>query len=325
MNDNLMTYLKENIDDDLSVQGFDAKKILPLFLSEYYDIYKAVLLGHECLFVRLFREDPGIEVLKKHIKVINEITDKHVILVYYSISQFRRKSLIMQNIPFIVENGQMYLPFVGLDLKKTTEITKKTKDKFSTTAQLIFLYFLYNKELVINTTEIATFLGMTTMSASRGLNELYSVGLLTYHVGGKTGRSKLYRRIEDSKYYKKGYPYLKSPVLKTVYIENMNKKYLIAGLEALSMITMLNPPKRDVKAIYKKELYKLNDYIINDRSKIADGKMTKIQIWSYNPKLIAKGKTVDIVSLEVSLDAINDERVEQVIEKMKKDKRWYMG
>ncbi|MBC7087128.1 MAG: hypothetical protein H5T96_01420 [Tissierellales bacterium] len=61
----------------------------------------------------------------------------------------------------------------------------------------IYIYFLYHKEEVINTTDFAKKLGFNTMTASRALNYLYYANLITYEIGGKTGRSKDYRRIAD--------------------------------------------------------------------------------------------------------------------------------
>ena len=94
---------------------------------------------------------------------------------------------------------------------------------------------------------------------------------------------------------------------------------------AAQIITMINPPKGEIRATHKKELYKYNDNIVIDNARIADIKTTKLQIWGYDPKLVSKDKIVDIVSLALSLDNIKDERVEKAIEDMMKDKKWYMG
>jgi hypothetical protein len=87
------------------------------------------------------------------------------------------------------------------------------------------------------------------MTASRALNDLYKAKLITYKIGGKTGRSKEYKRIADPYYFKLGQVHIKSPVRKAVYVDVMPDNTLIAGLEALAQISMINPPKHPIRAI----------------------------------------------------------------------------
>ena len=85
-------------------------------------------------------------------------------------------------------------------------------------------------------------LGLTVMTASRALNDLYDANLLIYEIGGKTGRSKEYRRISDPEYFEKGRRFIKSPVKKVVYVKSAPAGTLVAGLEALAELSMINPP-----------------------------------------------------------------------------------
>ncbi|MCK5763547.1 MAG: hypothetical protein KAH05_05460, partial [Clostridiales bacterium] len=174
-------------------------------------------------------------------------------------------------------------------------------------------------------TEFAGIINVTIMTASRILNELYGLGLLTYEIAGKTGRSKEYRRIKNPEYYRVGSEYLKNPVKKTVYVENAKENYPIAGLEALSLISMINPPDRKVRAICKKDFYKIREMIIVDKAKIMDKKIDELQVWCYDPIFLSKNNIVDLVSLSVSLSGIKDERIEQAIENRMEAEEWYTG
>lgn len=321
----LEIYLKENIDENISIQFWEGKKKLSLFLLKQYDFYQAEILGQHCILIEILQESPGIDVIKKHMKVINKTVDDQLILMYKSISWFRRKSLIENRIPFVVEDGQMYLPFLGLDLKNTVEKQVKRVMTFSASTQLVFLYLLYNKDMNICATELAAVLNTSNMTASRSLNDLYDVGLVTYEIGGKTGRSKKYKKIGDPLYYTQGSQYLKNPVIKTVFTRKKIEDVLSAGLEALSMISMMNPPQNPVRAISKERLKSIDPYLIKDRDQIADEKLTEIQVWAYNPMLLSKEKQVDLASLALSLKEINDERVEQALEERLKGETWYTG
>ncbi len=321
----LEIYLKENIDENISIQAWEEKKKIPLFLLELYDFYEAEILGHRCILIEILQEAPGIDVIKKHIKAINKTVDENLVFLYKSISRFRRKSLIEHRIPFVVEDKQMYLPFLGLDLKNTVEKPAKKAATFSSSTQLAFLYWLYNRKMTICATDLAVVLNTSNMTTSRILNDLYDAGLLTCEIGGKTGRSKIYKRIGDPEYYRRGSRYLINPVRKTIYTGKTVEDVLVAGLEALSMISMMNPPKNPVRAISKERLNEIEPYLVKDKDRIADEKLTEIQVWCYDPTLLSKEKQVDLVSLALSLKEINDERVEQALEERLKDETWYMG
>jgi len=321
----LEIYLKENIDENIRIQSWDGRQKLPLFLLDFYNFYQVEILGQQCILIEILQEAPGIDVIKKHIKAINKTIDEHLIFLYKSISWFRRKSLIKHRVPFVVEDGQMYLPFLGLDLKKTVDKPAKKTVTFSSSTQLAFLYLLYNRNVTISATELAAVLNTSNMTASRILNDLYCVGLLTYEISGKTRRSKKYKRIGDPNYYREGSQYLKNPIKKIVYIREIIGDLLVAGLEALSMVSMINPPPNPVRAISSKRLKEIESYLVKDKDRIADGKLIEIEVWSYDPILLSKEKYVDLASLALSLKENNDERIEQIVEERLKGETWYMG
>ncbi|MCB2291442.1 hypothetical protein LGK97_17080 [Clostridium sp. CS001] len=315
MKNTLEYYLKEQIDSNVIIGPWNEKEYLPIFLSEIYTFYRMNILGESCLLIEINSEIPGIEFIKKHIKQISKSVDYKLVFFFKTLSAFRRKTLIESRIPFVVENGQMYLPFLGMDIKMTKDENVKVIEKFSSSTQLVFLHFLYNKDLLINTTELAGKIGASKMTASRALNDLYLLGLLTYEVSGKTGRSKRYKRIDDTYYYDRGSKYLKNPVSKVVYVDKDSAYDLpVAGLEALSTQSMLNPPKRPVRAMAKQYIKNIKEHIVTNKDKIADMDLIELQLWEYDPKILSKNYVVDLVSLIMSIDKSNDERVEIAIE-----------
>jgi len=323
MKDSIEAYLKENIDIKASIKPWRGKNDLPLSLVEKYDFYQVDLFNEACILVEIQGEAPRINDMIKHMRAIQKHTNGTLVFLFKSISHFKRKSLIENKIPFIVENGQMYLPFLGLKLKNATKEQTKQIKKFASSTQLVFLYFLYRKELKINATELAKIMDVTNMTAIRTLNELYALGLLTYEVGGKTRRSKEYQRIQDPDYYRKGSEYLKNPISNVVYIEQITEKFLVAGLEALSNISMINPPNRPVRAISKAKARMLRENFIRNRDKIEEQNVIEIQIWDYDPDLLSSGNQVDIVSLAMSMSDIKDDRVELAIEERLRGESWY--
>lgn len=316
-------YLKKNIDDHFTIKSWEYKNKLPVFLRNFYNFYEMRILDMHCILIEILDEAPGIDVIEKHIKRIEELTNEQIVLYYKQITWYRRKSLIENRIPFIIEDGQIFLPFLGLDLKKTPQYVDKEVNTFSTSAQLAFLYFLYNKDTVVNTTEFAQNMGFTTMTASRALNDLYDAKLVTYEIGGKTGRSKEYERIPDPEYFEKGRVYMKTPVKRVVYVQKAPENALVAGLEALAELSMINPPGYPVRAISSKWLNKQDIKIIKNKDIVKDQKFVELEIWDYDPKLFTNKKHVDIMSLYESLKKEKDERIEQELEEVLRGEIWY--
>jgi hypothetical protein len=172
-------------------------------------------------------------------------------------------------------------------------------------------------------TEFADKMGFNKMTASRALNDLYHANLITYKIGGKTGRSKEYKRITDPDYYMYGKEYLKTPVRKTIHVKTKPLGALTAGFDALAELSMINPPSHPILAVDKNRLKKEQIEIVENKDLIKDSQLVELQLWDYDPKLFADKRHVDLLSLYVSLEEEADERVEQALEEVLRGEAWY--
>ncbi|NLT11248.1 MAG: MarR family transcriptional regulator [Clostridiaceae bacterium] len=316
-------YLKENIDENLIIKPWPKKNNFPIFLRDNYSFYEAMILGAKCILIEAVDEMPNVDQLQKHIKQIKTLTDRQIVLFYKEISRYRRKSLIENRIAFVIEDGQMYLPFLGLDLKKVQEDISEEMKGFTIPAQIAYLYFLYHKEEVVNTTDFGKKLGFNKMTASRALNELYRANLITYEIGGMTGRSKEYKRISDPDYFLRGRDYLKNPVRKIIYTTTRPAGALVAGMDALAELSMINPPDHPIMAIDRQKLTTEQIDVVKNRDLIKDAKLVELELWDYNPILFSINGHVDLLSLYASLKEETDERVEQAFEEILRVEPWY--
>lgn len=319
----LEKYLKENIDPTVAIKQWEDQEKLPLFLLETYSCFHMTILGEDCVLMAIIDEVPTIDAILKHMRVIKKNYTGSLVLGLKTISTYKRKSLIEQRIPFLIENGQMYLPFLGLDLKKETNRNISASEKFSATGQLVYLLFLYNRETQINATELAKRLNVTMMTASRALKELHALGLLTYQIVGKNERSKIYQRIDDPEYYRRGNAYLKNPIKKVVYLEAIPDKYPIAGLEALANQSMINNPKWPIRAISKETEKMLAHKMVSDKDELFNKDCFEVQVWQYNPDFLSDHNQVDKLSLAISFNDIKDDRIDQAIQEMLEGEQWY--
>lgn len=320
---NVEHYLKENIDDNIIIKPWLKKDNFPIFLRNYYNFYEMTILSTPCMLIEAVDDIPNIDQIQKHIKQLKILTHHQIVLFYKNITRYRRKSLIESRIAFVIDDGQMYLPFLGIDLKEVHENLKEETKGFTISAQIAYLYFLYHKEEVVNTTEFAKRLGLNIMTASRALNDLYHANLITYEIGGMTGRSKAYKRIADPDYFLKGHSLLKSPVRKIIFTKTRPQGALTAGLDALAELSMINPADHPVMAIDRSKLNKEQIEVVKNIDLIKDTKLVKVELWDYDPQLFADHDHVDILSLYASLKEVSDERVEQAMEEVLQSEPWY--
>ena len=307
-------YIKDNLDVDAKVEPCSDISIFPMFLRNSFRFYIMTLLDVSCILLDPIQELPYISELQKQVSMVKTIQGREVVILFKGITPYKRRSLIGKRIPFIVEGNQIFLPFLGMHLSKAYIENKAKPKSFTLSAQLTFLYFLYGKIEEINATQLALMLKMTIMTASRALNELYDADLLSYDIGGKTGKSKVYRKIQDPLFFERGKEFLQSPVQKTVFVREVPPNALVSGLEALAQVSMLNPPGQRVFAVGNRCLVAEEDF---------DEVGMNLEIWKYPPELFSCGEQVDLASLYACLKDQKDERIEQALEEALRSESWY--
>lgn len=318
----IQEYLEENLQDNLNILLWVNKDKLIYLYQDRYEYYELKLLNHGVLLIEDKEGVTTISEIKKHIKMLRKFSDVPSVFIFKKITVYMRKRLIQERIPFIIENGQMYLPFLGLDLSKETISSINSIKSFTPFTQLIYLYFLYNESEVINATDLSLIFGISKMHATRALNDLYQLDLLTYLTGGKNNRSKFYKRISNPQYYCIGFDYLKSPVVDSIIIRLVEDKHPRSGLTALSEISMLNKPNLPVIA-FTKEYRNQYMHLHVEELEHLDKEIRKAEIWSYNPKLLEKSGRVDILSLYLSLADDEDIRVKDALKEVLRGESWY--
>lgn len=322
MND-LERYLKENVDADAVILGNDEFGKLPLFLRDIYSFFRISLLDVDFILLAFKDRPVRINDMVKQLELIRSETRVPLAFYHKAISSYRKIRYLEQRIPFIVADGQMYLPFMGLALWQSDFVYRENSMVFKSTTQLAFLFFLYNKEKKINTSEFAKAFKLSDMTASRALNELQQKGLIRYERGGLTGRSKIYRRIADPDYYRLGKQYLKTPVRRSVYVKNAPRNLPFAGLDALSRQSMISPPDHQVKAVYVRNFDDSEINVVAPGVRYDYDRLDEIQLWEYDPFLVGSENCADPLSLYLSLEEEKDERIRQALNSLMKGNEWY--
>lgn len=319
----ILNYLKQNIDEEATVEKWNAKQFLNLHLAGSYDYYKVTVLAEQFLLIRPV-EIQTIQKTMVHIARIQEKTKLDVAVLLEDATPYRVKKMLEARIAFLAVDKQMYLPFMALHIKKQREKQKETtkRDKFTAATQLIFLAFLYSDKEEFSAEEMAKDLNLSTMTVLRATDELMRLGILSCEIGGQTGRKKLFKSVEKREYYHVGKEYLMNPVKKTIYVKDIPDKLTLykSGLTALGEQTMLGEPSQKTFAI-SSWVEELGKYQVSEEQ-AREESLSGIQIMQYDIGRLTTNEYVDSITLILGLDEMDD-RIEIAIEELMKETEWY--
>lgn len=325
---NLICQLEQYIGENLSIRVFaqpwGKNSGLPQYLCERYRFYKMDIIGIECLLMAdSDEEEQSPFVIGKHINQIRARSNANIVYVRRSITSYKRTRLIEHKIPFIVPGNQMYLPFLGIELREQMKQRWERKTLFSPSTQTLILYVLWRKETgTVTPAEIARRLGYSAMTMTRAFNELEAIGIGEHSVEGK--ERHLHFPETGKPLWGKVLPYLNTPVRKRFYLASARQieNDIQAGLSALAYYTMLAEPKIPIFAIPAKEWRgrSRQDELLDLKWSEHEG--CEIELWKYVPAQFADQGKVDRLSLYLSLKDSTDERIQSALDVLLRGMEW---
>lgn len=298
-------------------------KGLPVYLSSGRNF--SVVKTKDIFFIIVsmqIEERFGALSLQKQLQQYMAKSNMNVAFAFDTINKRQRDALVARGIPFIALPDQIFLPFLGISLsnkfKNTSALSSK---KMMPATQSLFLYLLYYpNEYGLNKKTAAEKLGLTKTSITRASSQLLSMNLITEEKIGKEAFMLPVNKGLDL--YEMATPFLINPVSKRMYIrdDTILKSAVVSGESALSDVTMLNLPNVRTFAIYK-ELTK-ECTLINVDPQWDDYDYVQLELWKYDPRLFAKENIADPISLALSFESAEDERIAASIEEYLEEYKW---
>lgn len=316
----MMQYLEKVLKVKIDEQKCGIINKLPFAYRTWYDFRCAKLLGIKVLFVYLKKYAEDIRLTINHMKYLAEFTGMQIVFVCKNLTVRQRDVLMDSGIAFVVEDRQIYLPFVGVLLREYGNTVVERRPKFLPTTQLFLLSYIYGRKRKVYLKDMIQKLNVSNMTGSRSLRQLESADLLR---SVKDGVSKVVEgTLMGKELFDKALPYLLNPVRKIVYIDSGQTDGLcLSGESALSMNTMLEHPNVVCYAGYGEGNF--SDYVYENERNLYQ---VKLELWKYDPKLLSDSETVDVLSLYLSMKDSQDERIQSSLEEMmEKFWGWYNG
>ena len=294
----------------IKYEAWNHQDSLPVYIAGSYDFHTAYIGNRRRIMLAPTEELATLPALKKQIVKIQQIDNVPVVFELTTVSNYRRKSLIENNIPFITDK-QVFLPFIGTMLFDEKEPQKLT-GKFVYSTQQLFLFYLYSKKKRLYISEAGKVLPFTAMTLTRAVKQLEATDLFLV---AKDGVNKFIEsKYKRDELFEKAKVYLTTPVRKTGYIDKtqVTENMVFAGETALSEKTMLNPSRVVTYAISEKDYDKtlLTDELIDPDKQI------RLELWAYNPKQFSEDNSADDISIVLSFGDTNDERIEEAVDEL---------
>ena len=305
-----MEYIERVLGLCVSRQPWEPLKKMPYYIQDKFTIEKVMLGTMATLFLSPNTELDHTAALQKQIARVQKAENLPVVIELLTVSRYRRDAFIGAKIPFVVSEKQMYLPFLGTYLQERFDREEVKHEKLQPATQVLFFYYLYQGKKDMYISNAVKELGYSAMTISRAAKQLVQTG---FFKESKDGVQKiLTATLQRKELFYSIRPLLINPVRRRICVKRgeLNEQYLLAGDSAVAKQTMINDSMFHCYAVAGKQNLVELPYAMDAAMDM------KVEIWKYDPALLSTNGIVDILSLAMSFEDEEDERVQGAIEDM---------
>ena len=318
LGEEMKEFIEKTLHQKIELVPFDGLDSFPLVFRANYDFYTMKIEGLECILA-VPKEDVNLSTLRKQYKRISQITGRYCVLYLKKLNYYTRDKLLEEGIPFIWEERQVYMTFVGILLQQNETRDLKPCYKISFLTQKLLLTAIYDEWDNVSVTEAAEKLGVSKMSVTRVFDEIESLDI---PVLKKVGRSRRYARIGDKKeIWEKIKMFLRSPLLREYRLENEFTGQLVkSGISALAELSMLGDNPYPTYGITKYDIRKKE---IDREREVPRGELPGCIIQELGYCIPFKDdQVIDPLTVYLLLNKEDDPRIEIALEEMMEEYVW---
>jgi hypothetical protein len=322
----IQRYLFETLGVSSELRPWPAAGQLPFFLQEAFAVHQATFHGHDLLLaVEQRPKPPKISELRTQVARLRSEAQLPVIYATEALASYERRRLIECRVPFLVPGNQLYLPDLGIDLREYFRTPRaQTGAAVSPATQAVLITMLLSRHWRNDwaLSEIVAKLGYTAMTLTRIMREFEAARLADIQRHGRERR--LHTEGTPEEIWNRARVSMRSPVKRSIWVPTFpgNAPALrLAGFSALAQLTPLADPPSQIYAIGPNDWRQFKHAQLASLPQPADGHI-EWQLWSYSPEIESDSRTVDPLSLMLSLDAVTDERVQMALDELRNRLPW---
>lgn len=313
-------FIEQSLREKVNIKEYQDNVRLPLSYKGNYHLYLAQIHEVDFLLAEPLGEQ-SLVVLRKQQRQLEYMTGIRCALYLKKLNYYAKDRLLEEGIPFVWEDKQIYLPFLGVVLQNRTERVLRSCQQISFLTQRLLLTALYENWQKVNVTKAAEKMGVTKMSITRAFDELEVMNIPFLQ---KKSRARLFSCAGTKKeIWNIIAPYMRNPLIFQYELEeNIDNLEILSGMSALSAYSLLEDNTYPTYAITKKDLNRLQ---LHKKKCVPHGEVPGcvIQELGYMMPFEEK-KSVDplTVALLLGQQQENEPRVGIAIDKMLEDYVW---
>lgn len=300
--------------DAVEMASSELKRV-PIALAANYSFFNAAFLEQSVVFACAKNpEDCSPVQLAKHQELLGNLFQRTVIFVLAQIESYNLTRLTRARVNFIAPGKIIFVPSMMMLLRNVSANTKEERETMPPVSQLLVLYHLQKQKLDgMDASKLADLTGMAYSTIIKAINWLSKNQIVTL----SEGKQKFIQFVFEGKsLWEKALPLMTSPIERTLFSDADLIDAYKAGESAMGEYTMLAEPATPVVAVSK-------NFAQQNRQQL-DSKhgVTQVQVWCYNPALLADGVNVDRLSLYLSMKDSADERVQMECDTLINEMKW---
>lgn len=315
----MLSFLRSVFGQDITSAEYSYANDTPYYIRDGYEAQLLIWGQNKCILLTPREPSWRLPTIKKQLKNFQELTPIPCALCLENLTALQRKNLIENHVPFVSLSQQIYFPFWGCSFHEQFKAKRPIADKMAPGTQLVFLYLYYRQsEEPVNLTQIAKELSLSKATCTRAINDLLSSKLIVQNTEGTNKWiASAYKKPE---FLKKGYERLKSPVERILYLKSpiVAEHQVTSGMRALAKKTMIGATEQDgALAVIKKAVAEIPADLVCNEQYFRDFGGIIVEVWSYDPAILAPKDCADDISLLLSMDSNPNERVQMCLDEIR--------
>ena len=315
--------MKEQIEKMLhqpvDIMPFDDDCNMPLSFKARYLLYYMEINGIHCVLMEP-QEGMTLTVIRKQHRKMEQLTEQYCVLYFKSMSPYPREKMMEEGIPFIWEDHQIYMPFIGMVLKQNEAREIKTCERISFLTQKMLLMALYEQWQNATVTKVALALDVSKMSVTRCFDEIEALEISYLQ---KKGKTRFLRMTGDKKeQWSVLQPFMRPPLIRTFRLDEEIKFALpYSGMTALGEYSMIADNAYKTYAITKAQL---SESGIREMHSIYANESPVCVVQELGYVIDYKGSgMIDPLSLSLLMEQERDDpRVDKAVDEMLEEYVW---
>ena len=327
----LNEYLNKATGTGVLLQRAEAQEgQLPAYLRQSYRLGKGEVLDQRMTLALALPEEggrPSFKRLQADFRALQEVhREGLLVLAFAYLPGYLRSHLVQARIPFVVIGYQIFLPHHWVDLREREQAAPEGPPTSLTwSAQVVLLRHLLWKDVEhLSLADLAHRLHYSAMAMTLARRQLEAAELATTR---REGRSKhLVFAKQGRALWEQALPVLRKPWKRRVAV-SMAKlpcgyKTWLSGISALARCSAISQEGAPVRAIDGDRLRKAEESQVLSVAEDMEFAKIKLEVWEYDPGLLAREECVDPLSLFLCLHEDPHERVQGALMELLQGVSW---